>query len=138
MSKPGSPERPPPDAEALGSAIGTDGGDTPKKQRKKKGDNKPIPEMKLTVNIQQCLRKEIGKAMRVKITDLKIDNTKERGQMRQINHDDVAKESVGYQALPPPGPLLVTAKEDSGMTRFTCDRRDFFSLLGYMICIADG
>ena len=55
--------------------------------------------------------------MKVKITDLKNDKTKEWGQIRQMNHDDVAKKVVGYQALPPPGPLRVTAWKDSGMTR---------------------
>ena len=118
MSQPGSPERPPPDAEAVKSSPGTDQGDTPKKGRKKKGYSKPMPEMKLTIDLQQWLRKEIDKAVKVKITDLKIGNTKERGQIRQICHDDVAKKVAGYQALPPPGPLRVTAWEDSGMTRF--------------------
>ena len=103
MSQPGSPERPPPDAQAMGSSPGTDQGDTPKKARKKKGDKKPIPEMKLTVDVQQWLRKENGKAMKVKITDLKIDKTKERGRIRQIDHDNVAKKVVGYQALRPSG-----------------------------------
>ena len=56
--------------------------------------------------------------MKIKITDLKIDKTKERGQIPQIDHDDVAKKVAGYQALPPPGPLRVTAWEDSGMARF--------------------
>ena len=76
--------------------------------------------------------------MKVKIADLKIDNTKERGQILSINYDDVARKVTGYQALPPPGPLRVTAWEDSGMTRFAFDRRRFFSLLRYMICFADG
>ena len=102
MSQPGSPEHRPPDAEAVESSPGTDQGDTPKKGRKKKGDKKPIPEMKLTVDIPQWLRKENGKAVKIKITDLKIDKTKERGQIRAINHDDVVKKVAGYQALPPP------------------------------------
>ena len=76
MSQPGSPERPPPDAEPMESSPGTDKGDTPKKGRRKKGDKKPIPEMKLTVDVQQWLRKENGKAVKVKTTDLKIDKTK--------------------------------------------------------------
>ena len=134
MSQPGSPECPAPDAEAMESSPETDQGDTPKKGRKKKGEKKPIPEMKLTINVQQWLRQENGKAVKVKITDLKIDKTKERGQIRSINYDDVAKKVTGYQALPPPGPLRVTAWEDSGMTRFAFDRRRFFSLLRYMIC----
>ena len=76
--------------------------------------------------------------MKVKITDLKIDKTKERGQIQQIDHDNVAKKMVGYQALPPPGPLRVAAWEDSGMTRFAFDPRHFFSLPWYMICVANG
>ena len=76
--------------------------------------------------------------MKVKIADLKIDDTKERGQILSINYDDVARKVTGYQALPPPGPLRVTAWEDSGMTRFASHRRRFFSLLRYMICFADG
>ena len=120
------------------SSPGTDQGDTPKKGRKIKGEKKPIPEMKLTVDVQQWLRQENGKAVKVKIADLKIDKTKERGQIRSINYDDVARKLTGYQALPPPGPLRVTAWEDSGMTRFAFDRRRFFSLLRYMICFADG
>ena len=76
--------------------------------------------------------------MKVKITDLKLDETKERGHIRLIDRDDVAKKVAGYQALPPPGPLRVTAWEDSGMTRFAFDQRHFFSLLWYMICVADG
>ena len=138
MSPPGSTEFPPPDTEALESSPGTNQGDMPKNGRKKKGDKKPIPEMKLTVVVQQWLLKENGTAVKVTITDLKIDNTEKRGQIRQINHDDVAKKVVGYQALRPPGPLRVTAWEDSGMTRFEFDRRHFFSLLCYMVCIADG
>ena len=113
MSQPGSPERPAQDAEAMESSPGTNQGDTPKKGRKKKGEKKPIPEMKLTVDVQQWLRKKNGKAVKVKITDLQIDKTKERGQIRSINYDDIAKKVKGYQALPPPGPLRVTAWEDS-------------------------
>ena len=86
--------------------------------RKRKRDKKPIPEMKLTVDNQQWLGNENGRAVKIKITDLKIDKSKERGQIRAINHDDVPKEMAGYQAVPPPGPLRVTAWEDSGMTRF--------------------
>ena len=138
MSQQGSPERPAPDAGAMESSPGPDQGDTPKKGRKKEGEKKPIPEMKLTVDVQQWLRKENGKAVKVNITDLQIDKTKERGQIRSINYDDVAKKVTGCQALPPPGPLHVTACEDSGMTRFAFDRRRFFSLLRYMICFADG
>ena len=37
--------------------------------------------MKLTVDIHQWLQKENGKAVKVKFTDLKIDKTKERGQI---------------------------------------------------------
>ena len=138
MSQPGSPAPPATDAKAMESSSGTDQGDTPKKGRKKKGERKPIPEMKLTVDVQQWLRQENGKAVKVKISDLKIDKTKERGQIRSINYDDVARKVTGYQALPPPSPLRVTAWEDSGMTRFAFDRRLFFSLLRYMICFADG
>ena len=138
MSQPGSSERPPPDAEAMESSPRTKQGDTPKKGRKKKGDKKPIPEMKLTVDVQRWLRKENGKAVKVKITYLKIDMTKEPGQIRNIDRDDFAKKVAGYQALPPPGPLRVTAWEDSGMTRFAFDRRHFFSFLWYMLCVADG
>ena len=79
----------------------TDEGDTPKKGRKKKDDKKPIREMRLTVYVQQWLQKEKGKAVKVKITHLKIDKTKERGKIRQIDRDDVAKKVAGYQALPP-------------------------------------
>ena len=76
--------------------------------------------------------------MKVKIADLRVDKTKERGQIRSINYDDVARKVTGYQALPPAGLLRVTAWEDSGMTRFAFDRRRFFSLLRYMLCFADG
>ena len=138
MSEPGSPERAPPDAEAMELSPGTDQGDTPKEGCKKKGDKKPIPKMKLTVDVQQLLQKENGKAVKVKITDLKIDKTKERGQIRQIEQDNGAKKGVGYQALQPPAPLRVMAWEDSGMTRFAFDRRHFFCLLWYLICVADG
>ena len=74
--------------------------------------------MKLTVDDQQLLRKENGKAVKVKITDLKIDKTKERGKVRQIDHDDIAKKVARYQALPPPRPLPVTAWDDGGLTCF--------------------
>ena len=73
--------------------------------------------MKHTVDVQQWLRQENGKAVKVKITDFKIDKTKERGHIRFINYEDVARKVTGYQALPPRGPLCVTAWEDSGMTR---------------------
>ena len=86
MSQPGSPQRPAPNAEAMELSPGTNQGDTPKKGRKKKGEKKPIPEMKLTVDVQQWLRKENGKALKVKITDLQIDKTKERGQIQSINY----------------------------------------------------
>ena len=120
------------------SSPGTDQGDTPKKGRKKKGDKKPIPEMKLTVDVQQWLWKKNGKAVKAKMTDLKIDKTKERRQIRQIYRVDVAKKVAAYQALPAPRPLRVTAWEDSGMTGFTFAQRYFFPLLWYMICVADG
>ena len=116
MSEQGSPELPARDAEAMESSAGTDQGDTPKK-----ADKKPLPEMKLTFDVQQWLRKDNGKAVKVKITDLRIDKSKDRGQIRSINYDDVPKKVTGYQALPPPGPLRVTAWEDSGMTRFAFD-----------------
>ena len=132
------PESPAPDEEAMESSPGTDQGDTRNKERKKKGEKKPIPEMKLTVDVQQWLRKDNGKFVKVKATDLQIDKTKERGEIRSINYEDVAKKVTGYQALPPPGPLRVMAWEDSGMTRLALDRRHFFSLLRYMICFADG
>ena len=90
MSQPGSPERPAHDAEAMESSPGTDQGDIPRKGSKKKGDKKPIPEMKLTVDVQQWLPKENGKAVKVNISDLKIDKSKERGQIRQIESDNVA------------------------------------------------
>ena len=121
MSEPGSPERLAADAEAIESSPGTNQGDTPRKKRKKKSEKKPIPEMKLTVNVQQSLRQENGKAVKIKIADLKIDKTKERGQIRSLNYDDVARKVTGYQELPPPGPLSVTAWEDTGMTRFAFD-----------------
>ena len=138
MSGPGTPERPAPDAKAIELSAGTDQGDTPKKGREKKGEKKPIPEMKLTVDVQQWLQQESGKAVKVKIADLRIDKTLERGQIRSINYDDVARKVTAYQALPPAGPLRVPAWEDSGMTCFAFDRRGFFSLLRYMICLADG
>ena len=53
MSQPGSADRPAPNAEAMESSPGTNQGDTPNKGRKKKGEKKPIPEMKLTVHVQQ-------------------------------------------------------------------------------------
>ena len=81
MSQPGSPERAPPDAEGVESSAGTDQGDTLKKGRKKKEGKKPIPEMKLEVDVQQWLGKENGKAVKVTITDLKIDKTQKRGQI---------------------------------------------------------
>ena len=80
------------------------------------------------MDVQQWLRQENRKAVKVRIIDLKIDKTKERGQIRSINYDDVARKVTGYQALPAPGPLRVTAWEDSVMTRFAFDGRHFFSL----------
>ena len=101
MSQPGLPKHRPPDTEGVESSPRTNQGDTPKKGRKKKGEKKPIPEMKLTLDIQQWLRKEIGKAVKIKIIDLKNDRTKERRQIRAINHNDNVKKVAGYQALPP-------------------------------------
>ena len=65
--------------------------------------------MKLTVDIQQSLPKENKKAVKMKLADLKMDKTKEQGQIGFINYDDPAKQLAGYQVLPPPGPLRVTA-----------------------------
>ena len=117
------------------SSPGTDQGDTPNKGRKKKGGKKTIPEMKLTVDIQQWLRKENGKRVKVKLTDLKIDKTKERGQIGSIHHDHVVKKMAGYQALPPAGPLRATAWEDSGMTRFAFSHKvdNISSLCGAVV-----
>ena len=81
MRQQGSPEGRPPDAEGVESSPWTDQGDTPKKGRKKKEQKKPIPEMKVTVDIQQWLQKENGKAVKMKLTDLQIDKTKQRGQI---------------------------------------------------------
>ena len=128
MSEPGSPERPAPDAEAMESSPGTDQGDTPKKGRKKKGEKKPIPKMKLTVDVQQWLRQENGKAVKVKIAELKIDKTRERGQIRSINYDDVARKVTGYQALPPAGPLRVTAWEDRKISALHPSTKQKFSI----------
>ena len=114
MSQQGSPERRSQDAEGLESSPGTDQGDTPKKGQKKTGEKKPIPEKKLAACMQQWFQKEDGKAVKMKLTGLNVDKTKERGKIRSIN---VVKKVAGYQALPPPGPLGVTAWEDSGMTR---------------------
>ena len=105
------------------SPPGTDQGETPKKGRKKKEEKKPIPEMKLTVDIEQWLRNENGEAVKIKLLDLKIDKTKVGGQIRSINHEDVVKKVAGYQALPPPGPLRVTAWEDSGITPFALSHK---------------
>ena len=55
--------------------------------------------------------------MKIKWADLKGNNTRERGQIQAIDQDEVVKNMAGYQALPPPGPLPVTAWEGSGMTR---------------------
>ena len=63
------------------SSPGTDEGDTPKKGQNKKGEKKPIPEIKLTFDIQQQLEKENGKAVKMKLIDSKIDKTKEGGQI---------------------------------------------------------
>ena len=49
--------------------------------------------MKISVDVQRWLRNENGEAVEVEITDLKIDKTKERGQIRQIDHGDIAKKS---------------------------------------------
>ena len=117
MSQQVSPERRSADAWQMESSPGTNQGDTPKKGRRKKGEKKPIPEMKLTVDIQQWLLKENGKALKMKLTDLMTDKTKEQAQIQSINYEDVAKKVAGYQALPPPGPLRVTTWEGSGMTR---------------------
>ena len=65
--------------------------------------------MKFTVDIRQWLPKGNGKAVKIKVTDLKMDQTMERGQIRAINDDNVAKKVAGYPALPPPGRLRVTA-----------------------------
>ena len=97
-----------------------------------------LRQFQLDVRLGNRLRQEDGKAVKVRIADLKIDKTKERGQIRSINYDNVARKVTGNQGLPPSGPLRVTALENSGMTRFAFDRRLFFSLLRYWICFADG
>ena len=76
MSQQGSTEQRPPDAEGVESSPRADQGDTPKKGRKKKGEKKPIPEMKLTVVMQQWLQKENPKAVKIRLTDSKIHKTK--------------------------------------------------------------
>ena len=91
MSQQGSPERRPPNEEGVESSPGTNRRDTPKKGRKKQGGKKPITEINLTVDIQQWLQKENGKAVKMKLTALKIEKTKERGQIQSISYDDVAK-----------------------------------------------
>ena len=75
----------------------TDPGDTPKKGRRKKGEKIAIPEM-----TPKWLRKENLKAIQLKLTDLNIDKGKERGQIRLINYDDLARNVGGYQSPPPP------------------------------------
>ena len=65
---------------------------------------------------------------------LRVSAAASRGQAPH----DVARKVTGYQALPPAGPLRVTSRKDSGMTRFAFNRRRFFSLLQDMICFADG
>ena len=70
--------------------------------------------MQLTIDIQQLLRKVNGKRVKIKLTDLKTNKTKERGQIRAINQNDIVKAVPDYQALPPPEPLRLTAWEVSG------------------------
>ena len=53
--------------------------------------------MKVTIDIQRWLRKERGKAVRMKWTDFRIDKDKQRGQIRLIKYDDVAGKWAGYQ-----------------------------------------
>ena len=61
MSAQASAERKPMDRQAVESSPGTESGDTPNKGRKKKGDKKTIPEMKLTVDIQKWCGRRMGK-----------------------------------------------------------------------------
>ena len=117
MIEQGSSKQRPLDTKAVDSSPGTDQGDTPKKGRKNEGKKKAIPEMKLTVDIQQWLRKANGKAVKMKLTDLKIDKGKAPGRIRSINYDNVARKMPGYQVLPQPGPFCATAWKESGMTR---------------------
>ena len=58
MTQQGSSQRRLPDAEGVESSPGTDQGERTKKGRKKKGEKKPIPEIKLTVDIQHWFGKE--------------------------------------------------------------------------------
>ena len=85
MSEQGSPERRPLDAAEVESSPGTDQRETPKERRKKKGEKRPVLEMKLTVDVQQWLRKENTKVKKMKLIDLKIYKAKQRGQIRSIN-----------------------------------------------------
>ena len=81
MSQQRLPERRPLNAEGVESSPGTHQGQTLKNGGKEEGETKPIPEMKVTVDIQQWLQKGNGKAGKMKLTDLNIDKTNEPGQI---------------------------------------------------------
>ena len=91
MTQQRSPERRPLNADGVESSPEIHQGDTLKKWGRKKGEEKPVLETKLTVDVQQWLQKENGKAGKMKLTDLKIDKTGEPGQIRSRNHDDFTR-----------------------------------------------
>ena len=94
MSQPGSPKKRPRDAEGVESSPGTDQGNTPEKGWKKSKGKEANTGDKVTVDIQQWPRKENGKAVKIKLTDLRIDERKERGQSEPSNEMTLSKRGL--------------------------------------------
>ena len=95
---------------------------TPKKGRKKKETQDPG--LTMGTDIEDWLTPD-GKQLEIELDNVRIDQEKTKGQMRQKDAKLLQKRIESLEAAPPTGPLHVVLWEDNSMLKTDCL---FFSL----------
>ena len=95
---------------------------TPTKGRKKK--EPPDPGLTMGTDIEDHLKRD-EKQMQVVLDNVRIDQEKTKGQIRQKDAKLLQKSIESLEAAPPTGPIHVVLWEDNSMLPTDCS---FFSL----------
>ena len=90
---------------------------TPKKGRKKK--DKPDPGLTLGTDIEDHLKRD-GRQVEVELDNVRIDQEKTQGQIRQKDTKLLQKRIESLEAAPPTGPLHVVLWEENSMLPTDC------------------